>query len=171
MKGPSRQQYGRWCRNTFLGYLAKKWGALELRERWIFAEDGKKILVRVSRFNEKYCRYYWDAYENDWKSWDNNCYLALLMHDEQQLSYVLMSPKESQQLLDMTNRATDGSKNINVYMPSPGKLYILRWPDFPFSSRIVKIGPIIKPDFNFKSLPPEIQAILKKTIMSLAPRK
>ena len=159
MRNPSRQQYGKWCRETLVKHLENEWGKLDLREPWIFGKDKIKILARVSIFN-KNNRYFYDVYQNDWENWDSNSYLALLMRDEEQLSYVLLNPNESQELLDRINFATDGSKNINVYMPSPGKLYIQVWRDFPHAARIVEIGPIIKS--NVTSLSPELLAALKK---------
>ena len=159
MVNPSPQQYGKWCRKTFLKHLEKEYGELVLREPWILENGEKKILVRVSKFNEKYYKYFYDVYLDDWQTWDGDSCLALLMHDGEQLSYVLLNPKESQELLDKINPATDGSKNINIYMPSPGKLYIQKWPDFPFAGRIVKIGPIIKSGFT--PLSPEVQAALR----------
>lgn len=140
----SPQQYGRLCRKTFLRHLEKEWGELSLREPWIFASNGRKILARVSKFNEKYYKYFYDVYQGDWQNWDSNSYLALLMHDGDQLSYVLLNPNESRELLDKITPATDGSKNINIYMPSPGKLYIQKWPDFSYAEREVKIGSIDK---------------------------
>jgi hypothetical protein len=157
---PSPQQYGKWCRKTLMGHLQKEFGEMTLKGPWIFVKDKMKILARVSKFHEKYYRYFYDVYQSDWEKWDIDSYLALLMHDGGLLSYVLLNPKESKELLDRINIATDGSKNINVYMPSPGKLYIQVWRDFPLAARIVEIGPIIKSGFT--SLPPDVLSALKK---------
>jgi hypothetical protein len=161
MGNPSPQQYGKWCRKTFLTHLEKEWAELVLREPWILEKGKRKILARVSKLNEKYYKYFYDVYQDDWQAWDSDSYLAFLMRDGEQLSYVLMNPKESKELLDKINPATDGSKKINIYMPRPGKLYIQKWPEFPFAARIIKLGPIIKSGFTLKPLSPEMQAALK----------
>lgn len=157
MLNPSPQQYAKWCRKTFLTHLEKECGELVLRGLWILAKDKRIILACYSKLLE--IKFWYGVGQHDWQKWESDSCLAFLMRDGEELSYVLLNPKESQELLDKINPATTGSKNINIYM-GPGKLYIQEWPDFPFAGRIVKIGPIIKSG-SFRPLSPEVQAALK----------
>jgi hypothetical protein len=97
-------------------------------------------------------RWFYGIIEKYWKNWDNNSYIALLMRDGKNCSYVLLNPNESINLISRINLSKDNSKKINVRIPAAGKIYIQEWQDFPYQHRIKTIGNINPEEAEFEKL-------------------
>jgi hypothetical protein len=145
MENLSSRQLGRLCREGLIDHLEKEWGNLYLMKSWLIDKEGKrKILSLYSDKDKDDDKWFYGIIQKDWQKWNNNCCLVLLMRDARHCSFVLFNPEESKELIDRLSPAKDGSKKINVRIPSTGKIYIEKWPEFPFAERIVEIEDKIK---------------------------
>lgn len=140
MEDLTPRQFGRLFREAIRQDLKNKFDNLYLMKSWLITIDNKvKILSPYSNKDKDDDKWFYGITEKDWTKWDNNSYLILLMRDGPHCSYVLLNQAESKELLSRLAPARDGSKKINVRMPSTGKIYIEKWPDFPFAERIVEL--------------------------------
>ena len=145
MENLSPQELGRLCRKALKKHLGPKWGNFDLMKSWLIQTEGKdKILSLYSSKDKTADKWFYGIIQKDWQRWDNNSYLSLLMRDGSHCSFVLLTPDESKKLLDRLTPAKDLSKKINVRMPSTGRIYIEKWPDYPLAERIVEMEDAIE---------------------------
>ena len=161
-------ELGRMCRGAFKRQLEPSWGQLNLHGIWLLAADGKILSLYSNKYKDQ-DKWFYGVIPGDWKRWDNKCHLALLMRDGFNCSFGLLTPEESKLLLDRISLAKDGSKKINVRLPSTGRIYIQEWPDFPFADRVVEMEDEIKGD-DLRSGPQNLdQATLEVLNKMLGP--
>jgi len=148
MENASPRVWGKSCREALRQHLQNRFGNLYLMKSWLIQSGGKdKILALYSAKYKDDDKWFYGIIKNYLNNWDNNCYLILLMRDGINCSFVLFNPTESRDLINKLDPAKDGSKKINIRMPSTGKIYIEKWPDFPFAERIIELE-VMQPPYN-----------------------
>ncbi|MGC8908508.1 MAG: hypothetical protein ACP5M0_13860 [Desulfomonilaceae bacterium] len=79
--------------------------------------------------------------QKHWDKWDvENHYLAFLMRNGTECSYVILNPQEAKYLLDSSKNAADMSKKIDIRVSAKGRIYIIQWKDLDIAHRIQKLS-------------------------------
>jgi hypothetical protein len=142
----TKQEYGKLVRKEFLDFIKPEWGNYKSLSGYLYGfKNNKKILTLYSNFLNN-DRWWYGVSKEYWSNWDEYTYMALLMRDGMNCDFVMLNPRESEELLNRTDPDLKGQKHINIRMPSVGKVYIQKWQDFPFAQRIVKFGKIEIPN-------------------------
>lgn len=155
----TRREYGKLCRRSVEKHLFETWGKLTVERSWFKSQlNNNKILTLYSDLNND--KWFYGVMEEYWNHWDTNCYLAIIMRDGINCSYILLNTEEANNLFSRINPARDNQKKFNVRIPSVGKTYIIQWSDFPVESRIVNVENIFPEDAI-------IEKLTKKTGLSV----
>jgi hypothetical protein len=80
--------------------------------------------------------------EIDWTNWDSNSYLALIMRDGLERSYLMLNPEDANYLINKLNISEQRSKEIHIGYPNTGPKYIVEWKDFHCQDQIKNLSPI-----------------------------
>ena len=131
------REIGKLCRQALAKNLYESWGKLKMDGIWLTSLNNNNIIALYSNLNKD--RWFYGMKMKDYNKLRNNN-IVLLMRDDNNCSYVLLDPNESNYLISKISPAKDNSKKINVRIPSFGKTYIQEWPEFKFENRIVSIG-------------------------------
>ena len=151
----------------------KTWGNYEQLAGISFFKfsNGNKFLTLYSSLNND--RWFYGVSEQYWQNWDGKTYMVLLLGDGRKCDYVILNPKESQDLLKRIQPAKDNQKKINIRIPSLGNEYIQEWQSFPLKERVIRLGTIetesgcLKLKINKHKANLEVDRILK-TFQSLS---
>jgi hypothetical protein len=138
------RQCGIRCRLAFGDHLKPRWGAYRLKGRKILFRD-QPVFAAYSDFHENISQWFYGIPKIEWEDWQSQ-FLAILMKESYEVSYVLLDPSESALLLAKCgkDKKTD-EKKINIRMPTSGeRIYIIEWKDFPLYSRISHL-PVLWP--------------------------
>ncbi len=136
------REFGKFAREQLLRKFEGTWGNYEqLAGISLFRfPNGNKFLTLYSSLNAD--RWFYGVSEQYWRNWDEKTYMVLLLGDERKCDYVILNPKESQDLLKKIQPAKDKQKKINIRIPSLGNDYIQEWESFPLTARIISLGTI-----------------------------
>lgn len=134
------REFGEFAREQLLREFKENWGDFEqLAGISLFRfPNGNKLLTLYSSLNND--KWFYGVSEQHWRNWDEKTYMVLLLGDEEKCDYVILNPKESQDLLRKIQPAHDNQKKINIRIPSSGSEYITEWPSFRFKNRVKSLG-------------------------------
>lgn len=144
------REAGRKWREVLFKELEKdpEWGQLNLTPSGrivtkIGSRPNKKIVVRYSKLH--YGKKWWyDIIKTDWKNWDDNTYLVLLLADGNRCRFALLSPSEATELLTKIIPTESKEAKIIHVIQDPGSSkspFIRQWEDFSFKSRVHHLSP------------------------------
>ena len=115
------------------------WGDFQLESQSIlrFNKLDKSVICKYSSFSYHYKKWFWGVSYNLWNSWNDNTYLALIMENEDLISYsfILLNPENSTTLFSKCSES-DGEKKINLRCHSDGYFYMQEWKDFPIQENL-----------------------------------
>ena len=136
------REFGKFAREQLLRKFEGIWGSYkQLAGISLFKfSNGNKFLTLYSSLN--YDRWFYGVSEQYWGNWDEETYMVLLLGDGSKCDYVILNPKESQELLRRIQPAKDKQKKINIKIPSLGNEYIQEWRNFPLAQRVISLGTI-----------------------------
>ena len=140
-KIPGRE-FGKFAREQLLRKFEGTWGNYkQLAGISLFEfSDGNKFLTLYASLIDN--KWFYGVSEQYWENWDEKTYMVFLLGDGSRCDYVILNPKESQNLLRRIQPARTKQKKINIRIPSLGKDYIQEWPDFPLAQRVISLGTI-----------------------------
>lgn len=136
------REFGKFAREHLLRKFERTWGNYkQMAGISLFKfSNGNKFVTLYSSLNND--RWFYGLSEQYWKNWDEKTYMVLLLGDGSKCDYVILNPKESQDLLERIQPAKDKQKKINIRMPSIGSSYIQEWNSFPLTKRVISLGTI-----------------------------
>jgi len=136
------REFGKFARESLLRKFEGTWGNYEQLAGISFFKfsNGNKFLTLYSSLNND--RWFYGVSEQYWKNWDGKTYMVLLLGDASKCDYVILNPKESQDLLRSIQPAKDKQKKINIRIPSLGNEYIQEWNSFPLAERVISLGTV-----------------------------
>jgi len=160
----SGREFGKLAREELLRQLERNWGESKLVSGISLFEfsSGQKILTLYATLSGD--RWWYGVSEEYWTGWNDNTHMAFLMGDGCKCECVILNPEEAWTLLRRIQPAKDKQKKVNVRIPSPGKIYVQEWKDFPFEDHIFSLGKIEAQESTLKPA-------VKKPAVSLAELK
>ncbi len=136
----TKNEWGNLCRKAFLKDLYESWGELEEEGLWFISKRSeKKVLTLYSKLGNDW---FFGISKDDWEKWDDNSYLALIMRDGLELTYLMLNPTDSKYLISKLKIVDNDSKKIHIKMPNFGKIKIQQWEDFPCQEQIRHLSDI-----------------------------
>ncbi|MDD4073441.1 MAG: hypothetical protein PHY78_13880 [Desulfobacterales bacterium] len=141
-KKTTGREFGKFAREQLLRKFESTWGNYkQLAGISLFKfSNGIKCLTLYSSLNND--RWFYGVSGKYWENWDEKTYMVLLLGNGSKCYYVILNPKESQDLLRRIQPAKDKQKKINIRIPSLGNDYIQEWQDFPLTQRVISLGTI-----------------------------
>lgn len=136
------RDFGKFAREQLLRVFEGPWGKYtQLAGISLFKfSNGNKFLTLYSSLN--YDRWFYGVLEQYWKQWDEKTYMVLLRGDGSKCDYVILDPREAQDLLRRIQPAKSKQKKVNIRIPSLGDEYIQEWKGFPLAQRVISLGTI-----------------------------
>lgn len=120
----------------------QNWGEFEFSSKSVlkFQNSPSKVLCKYSSYSTDPEKWFWGVGKKYWSKWDDNFYLALLMENEDQISYsfLLLKPKEAMRLFKDCSES-GGEKKINLRKYNDGLLHLQEWQDYDVKKNIRKI--------------------------------
>ena len=122
--------------------MERNWGKFELSSRSVlkFQNSPSKVLCKYSSYSTERERWFWGVGKKYWSKWDDNCYLALLMENEDQASYsfLLLTSNEAMRLFKGCSES-GGEKKINLRTYNDGLLHLQEWQEYDVKKNIREI--------------------------------
>ena len=117
------------------------WGKCTLKNTVLeFHNSESKVLCKYSSKSEN-GTWFWGVGIKYWSEWDDNNYLALLMENEDQVSYsfLFLKSKDAIRLFERCGEDNRGEKKINLRLYKDGRLHFQDWQDYDVRNDIRKI--------------------------------
>lgn len=118
------------------------WGDFYLESQSVLRFNilDKSILCKYSSFSHYQKHWFWGVSYNMWNNWNENFYLALILENEDLISYsfILLNPKDSITLFSKCGDS-GGDKKINLRYFSDGCLYLQEWKKFPILENLTNL--------------------------------
>lgn len=106
-----------------------------------FLNSPSKVLCKYSSYSPEQDRWFWGVGRKYWSKWDDNSYLALLMGNEDQISYsfILLKPKEASYLFTKcSENAAEKKINLRFYK-SDGLPHLQEWQEYDVEKNLRRI--------------------------------